>query len=113
MIDKILTNNYQFKPMDIEKPTLNYNGYNWNGIFDVETIDELLQMIDKNIKMILKVILDNVTIIKMAQSNYKLENTAQKSNLINLKATQYTSMVFTLQYQKAELTGQLEVYMTM
>lgn len=49
----------------------------------------------------------------MAQSNYKLENTAQKSNLINLKATQYTSMVFTLQYQKAELTGQLEVYMTM
>lgn len=47
MIDKILTNNYQFRPTDIKKPTLHYNGYNWNGIFDVETIDELLQMIDK------------------------------------------------------------------
>lgn len=47
MIDKILTNNYQFRPTDIKKPTLHYNGYNWNDIFDVETIDELLQMIDK------------------------------------------------------------------
>ncbi|MGX0916691.1 hypothetical protein [Staphylococcus hominis] len=47
MIDTILTNNYQFRPIDIKKPTLHYNGYNWNGVFDVETIDELLQMIDK------------------------------------------------------------------
>ena len=31
----------------IFKTTLHYNGYNWNSVFDVETIDELLQMIDK------------------------------------------------------------------
>ncbi|WP_447550171.1 hypothetical protein [Staphylococcus haemolyticus] len=47
MIDKILTDNYTHKPKDIDKPTLNYNGHDLSSLFDVDNVEELLQMLDK------------------------------------------------------------------
>ncbi|WP_223218695.1 hypothetical protein, partial [Streptococcus pneumoniae] len=39
--------NYTDKPKDIDKPTLNYNGHNLSSLFDVDNVEELLQMLDK------------------------------------------------------------------
>ena len=47
MIDKILTDNYTHKPKDIDKPILNYNGHDLSSLFDVDNVEELLQMLDK------------------------------------------------------------------
>lgn len=97
----------------IDKPTLNYNGHNLSSLFDVDNVEELLQMLDKQYVDDTKVTNDNDIITIMDKLNYKHVKMDLKSNLINLKAIQSTNMVFTSQFQKVARMVVLKVYTIM